>query len=154
MALQRTCTWTTHCIALAAFASILMSASADRAVAADAVVAELMARDLIGMPGKEVTMETVEYPPGGKSPPHRHHAQVFVYVLEGSLRMQVQGSPVATLGPGATFYESPDDVHVVSENASQTKPAKFLVVMVKDKEAAAGAADESGQGRAQAAGRP
>jgi quercetin dioxygenase-like cupin family protein len=103
------------------------------AAASDAVVAELMARDLIGLPGKEVTLETVEYPPGGKSPPHRHHAQVFVYVLEGSLRMQVQGSPVVTLGPGATFYESPDDVHTVSENASRTKPAKFLVVMVKDK---------------------
>src|SRR5215469_11598382 len=152
---QRTCTRMTHCIALAAFASILMSASADRAVASDAVVAELMARDLIGMPGKEVTMETVEYPPGGKSPPHSHHAQVFVYVLEGSLRMQVQGSRVETLGPGGTFYESPDDIHTVSENASQTKPAKFLVVMVKDKTAGGGGKlDESGQGRAQAAGRP
>ena len=133
---------------------LMLSAAPLAATGSDAVVAPLMARDLIGMPGKEVNLETVEYPPGGKSPPHRHHAQVFVYVLEGSLRMQVQGSPVATLGPGATFYESPDDVHVVSENASQTKPAKFLVVMVKDKEAAASAADESGQGRAQAAGRP
>jgi quercetin dioxygenase-like cupin family protein/peroxiredoxin len=132
---------------------LMLSAAPLAATASDAVVAPLMARDLIGMPGKEVNLETVEYPPGGKSPPHRHHAQVFVYVLEGSLRMQVQGSPVVTLGPGATFYESPDDVHVVSENASQTKPAKFLVVMVKDKEAAASAADESGQGRAQAAGR-
>ena len=83
-------------------------------------------------------METVEYAPGAKSAPHRHHAQVFVYVLEGSLRMQVQGSRLETLGPGGTFYESPDDIHVVSENASQTKPAKFLVVMVKDKPAAAG----------------
>jgi Uncharacterized conserved protein, contains double-stranded beta-helix domain len=97
------------------------------------VVAPLITRDLIGMPGKEVTVETVEYPPGGKSPPHSHHAQVFVYVLEGSLRMQVQGSALVTLGPGATFYESPDDLHVVSENASASKPAKFLVVMVKDK---------------------
>ena len=132
---------------------LMLSAAPLAATGSDAVVAPLMARDLIGMPGKEVNLETVEYPPGGKSPPHRHHAQVFVYVLEGSLRMQVQGSPVATLGPGATFYESPDDVHVVSENASETKPAKFLVVMVKDKDAAAGAADESGQGRAQAAGR-
>jgi len=97
------------------------------------VVAPLITRDLVGMPGKEVTVETVEYPPGGKSPPHSHHAQVFVYVLEGSLRMQVQGSPLVTLVPGATFYESPDDLHVVSENASASKPAKFLVVMVKDK---------------------
>ena len=133
---------------------LMLSAAPLATIASDAVVAPLMVRDLIGMPGKEVNLETVEYPPGGKSAPHRHHAQVFVYVLEGSLRMQVQGAPLVTLGPGATFYESPDDVHVVSENASQTKPAKFLVVMVKDKEAAASAADESGQGRAQAAGRP
>jgi quercetin dioxygenase-like cupin family protein len=161
MTLQRTCARTIRWIALAAFASVLMSAAASRAVASDAIVAELMARDLIGLPGKEVTMETVEYAPGGKSAPHRHHAQVFVYVLEGSLRMQVQGSPIETLGPGGTFYESPDDIHTVSENASQTKPAKFLVVMVKDKAAGAGGKqdaggkeDESGQGRALAAGRP
>jgi quercetin dioxygenase-like cupin family protein/peroxiredoxin len=134
-------------------ALLVLSVRPLAAIGSDAVVAPLMARDLIGLAGKEVTLETVEYPPGGKSPPHRHHAQVFVYVLEGSLRMQVQGSPVVTLAPGATFYESPDDVHVVSENASQTKAAKFLVMMVKDKEAAASAADESGQGRAQAAGR-
>ena len=116
-----------------ALALLAFSAAAGGAGASDAVVAPLLTRDLIGMPGKEVTMETVEYAPGGKSPPHRHHAQVFVYVLEGSLRMQVQGSPAVTLGPGGTFYESPDDLHVVSENASATKPAKFLVVMVKDK---------------------
>ena len=107
------------------------------------------------MPREGGAWQTVEYAPGGKSPPHRHHAQVFVYVLEGSVRMQVQGSPAVTLGPGGTFYESPDDLHAVSENASQTKAAKFLVVMVKDKAAGAGAGvDESGQGRAQVAGRP
>jgi quercetin dioxygenase-like cupin family protein len=120
-------------LALVALASLALSAAAGGAAPSDAVVAPLITRDLIGLPGKEVTMETVEYPPGGKSPPHSHHAQVFVYVLEGSLRMQVQGSPLVTLAPGATFYESPDDVHVVSENASSSKPAKFLVVMVKDK---------------------
>src|SRR5215469_13968222 len=132
MALQRTRAARAG-IAPAVFASVAMSAATHQAVASDAVVAQLMARDLIGMPGKEVTMETVEYAPGAKSPPHRHHAQVFVYVLEGSLRMQVQGSPAVTLGPGGTFYESPDDLHVVSENASASQPAKFLVVMVKDK---------------------
>jgi quercetin dioxygenase-like cupin family protein len=95
-------------LAILALGAVLAGIPCD-AAASDAVVAELMARDLIGLPGKEVTLQTVEYPPGGKSPPHRHHAQVFVYVLEGSLRMQVQGSPVVTLGPGATFYESPDD---------------------------------------------
>ncbi|HEY2340104.1 MAG TPA: cupin domain-containing protein [Steroidobacteraceae bacterium] len=120
-------------LALVALASFALSAAAGGAAPSDAVVAPLITRDLIGMPGKEVTMETVEYPPGGKSPPHSHHAQVFVYVLAGSLRMQVQGSPLVTLGPGATFYESPDDLHVVSENASASKPAKFLVVIVKDK---------------------
>jgi quercetin dioxygenase-like cupin family protein len=117
----------------AALALLAFSVVAGGAAASDAVVAPLLARDLIGMPGKEVTMETVEYAPGAKSPPHRHHAQVFVYVLEGSVRMQVQGSPAVTLGPGGTFYESPDDLHVVSENASTSQPAKFLVVMVKDK---------------------
>ena len=124
--------------ALASLVSLASSAAAGGAAASDAVVAPLMVRDLIGVPGKEVTMETVEYAPGGKSAPHRHHAQVFVYVLEGSVRMQVQGSPTVTLGPGGTFYESPDDLHTVSENASQTKSAKFLVVMVKDKAPAAG----------------
>ena len=119
-------------IVLAALAS-LAGAAPHEATASDAVVAPLMARDLIGTSGREVTLETVEYAPGGKSAPHRHHAQVFVYVLEGTLRMQVQGSPVVTLGPGGTFYESPEDVHTLSENASQTKPAKFLVVMIKDK---------------------
>lgn len=117
----------------AALALLAFSAVAGGAATSDAVVAALLTRDLIGMPGKEVTMETVEYAPGAKSPPHRHHAQVFVYVLEGSVRMQVQGSPAVTLGPGGTFYESPDDLHVVSENASASQPAKFLVVMVKDK---------------------
>jgi quercetin dioxygenase-like cupin family protein len=118
---------------LAALVSVALSAGAGGAAPSDAVVHPLLTRDLISMPGKEVTMETVIYAPGGKSPPHRHNAQVFVYGLEGSVRMQVQGSPAVTLGPGGTFYEGPDDVHVVSENASQTQPAKFLVVMVKDK---------------------
>src|SRR6516162_4165056 len=166
MALRRTYPWTIRgsrgCgqaglraaragLALAALASLVSSAAAGGAGASDAVAAQLLTRDLIGMPGKEVTMETVEYAPGGKSPPHRHHAQVFVYVLEGSMRMQVQGSPAVTLSPGGTFYESPDDLHVVSENASQTKPAKFLVVMVKNTaKGAGGQPDESSRSRARA----
>jgi quercetin dioxygenase-like cupin family protein len=120
-------------VALATLAALALSTAAGDAATSDAVVTQLLARDLAGASGKEVTMETVEYPPGGKSPPHRHHAQVFVYVLEGSLRMQVQGSPAVTVGRGGTFYESPDDVHIVSENSSQTRPARFLVVMIKDK---------------------
>ena len=94
---------------------------------------QLMIKDLAGLAGKEILMSTVTYPPGGASPPHRHDAQVFVYVLEGELIMQVQGGPKVTLKPGETFYESPTDVHAVSANASQTRPATFLVFIVKDK---------------------
>jgi quercetin dioxygenase-like cupin family protein len=94
---------------------------------------QLMTQDLAGLAGKEVLMSTVTYPPGGASPPHRHDAQVFVYVLEGELIMQVQGGPKVTLKPGETFYESPTDVHAVSANASQTRPATFLVFIIKDK---------------------
>jgi quercetin dioxygenase-like cupin family protein len=96
------------------------------------VVQELMQKELTGVPGKELLMLTVEYRPGGSSPPHSHHAQVFVYVLSGALHMQVQGSPVVTLQAGQMFYEGVDDVHTVSANASQTEPAKILVFMVKD----------------------
>ena len=78
-------------------------------------------------------MLTVTYPPGGSSAPHRHDAQVFVYVLEGTLTMQVQGQAAVTLHPGETFYELPSDIHVVSANASDKAPARFLVVMIKDK---------------------
>jgi quercetin dioxygenase-like cupin family protein len=78
-------------------------------------------------------MLTVEYAPGASSTAHRHNASTFVYVLEGSVVMQVKGGKEVTLGPGQTFYESPDDIHTVSRNASTTKPAKFLVFFVKDK---------------------
>jgi quercetin dioxygenase-like cupin family protein len=98
-----------------------------------AVVKPLMTQDLAGIPGKEALVLTVEYLPGGASMPHRHDADVFVYVLEGSLVMQVDGQPPVTLGPGQTFHESPSDVHRQSANASQTAPAKFVVFIVKDK---------------------
>ena len=100
-----------------------------------AMVKPLMDKDLEGIPGKELLMLTVEYLPGGASLPHRHDAQVCVYVLEGELTMQVAGSPPVTLRPGQTFYESRTDVHVVSANASKTAPAKILVFIVKDKNA-------------------
>jgi quercetin dioxygenase-like cupin family protein len=100
---------------------------------ADAELKELLARDLVGTAGKEVRMLTVDYPAGSASLPHRHHAQVFVYVLEGSVRMQLEGSAPVTLGPGETFYEGPNDIHTVSANASDTKPARLLVFVVKDK---------------------
>jgi len=93
----------------------------------------LMAKDLAGLAGKEGMMLTVEYEPGASSAEHRHDAHVFVYVLEGSVIMQVEGGAPVTLGPGQTFYESPGDVHSVSKNASDSEAAKVLVFIVKDK---------------------
>jgi quercetin dioxygenase-like cupin family protein len=96
-------------------------------------VTPLFSKDLANIPGKEGLMITVEYPPGSSDPIHRHNAHAFVYVLEGSIVMQLRGGKEVTLTPGETFYEGPDDVHVVGKNASQTKPAKFVVFLVKDK---------------------
>ncbi len=95
-------------------------------------VTPLLSQDLTDMPGKEGLMITVEYPPGGSDPIHRHNAHGFIYVLEGSVVMQVQGGTPTTLTPGQTFYEGPNDVHVVGRNASSTQPAKFLVLLIKD----------------------
>jgi len=103
------------------------------AMAQQAKVTSLMSKDLPESPGKEMLMITVEHAPGGSDPIHRHNAHAIVYVLEGSLVMQVKGGTQVTLTPGQTFYEGPDDVHVVSRNASSTKPAKFLVFLIKDK---------------------
>ena len=102
-------------------------------VAQEAKVTELMSNDLTSFPGKEGLMITVEYPPGSTDPIHRHNAYAFIYVLEGSIVMQVRGGKEVTLTPGQTFYEGPDDVHVVGRNASKTKPAKFVAFFVKDK---------------------
>jgi quercetin dioxygenase-like cupin family protein len=101
--------------------------------AQEATVRSLMSKDVAGDPAKELLMITIEYPPGNVDPVHTHHAQALVYVLEGTIVMQVRGGPPVTLGPGQTFYEGPDDVHIVGRNASQTAPAKFLVFLVKDK---------------------
>lgn len=101
----------------------------------NAVVTTLLNKDLIVRPDQEISMLTVEYPPGGSSPRHRHNGQVLVYVLEGTLHMQVEGQELVTLTRGQTFYEGPEDVHLVSANASKTEPAKFLVVMVQSKQA-------------------
>jgi quercetin dioxygenase-like cupin family protein len=102
-------------------------------LAQEAKVTPLLSKDLTNLPGKEGLMITVEYPPGSVDPIHRHNAHAFVYVLEGSIVMQVRGGREVTLTPGQTFYEGPDDVHVVGRNASKTKPAKFVVFFVKDK---------------------
>src|SRR6267143_514153 len=98
-------------------------------------VTSLMSKDLTNMPGKEVLMITVEYPPGWSDPIHRHNAQAFVYVLAGSIVMQVTGGKQLTLTPEQLFYEGTNDVHLVGRNASSTKPAKFLVFLVKNKDA-------------------
>ena len=102
-------------------------------LAEEAKVTELFSKDLTNLPGKEGLMITVDYPPGSVDAIHRHNAHAFVYVLEGSIVMQVRGGKEVTLTPGQTFYEGPDDVHVVGRNASKTKPVKFVVVFVKDK---------------------
>ena len=101
--------------------------------AAVATVRPLLSKDLADVPGRELSMISVEYPPGSTDPVHTHHAQALVYVLEGSIVMQVRGGAPVTLTPGQTFYEGPDDVHIVGRNASQNAPAKFLVFLVKDK---------------------
>jgi len=102
-------------------------------MAQQAKVTPLMSKDLPENPGREVLMITVEHAPGGSDPIHRHNAHAIVYVLEGSIVMQVKGGQQVTLTPGQTFYEGPDDVHVVSRNASSTKPARFLVFLIKNK---------------------
>jgi quercetin dioxygenase-like cupin family protein len=102
-------------------------------VAQEAQVTPLMSKDLADFPGKEGLMITVVYPPGSSDPIHRHNAHAFVYVLEGTIVMQVRGGKEVTLTPGQTFYEGPDDVHIIGRNASKTKSAKFVVFLVKDK---------------------
>ena len=102
-------------------------------VAQEAKVAPLMSKDLTECPGKEGVMITVEYPPGHSDDIHRHNAYVFVYVLEGSVVMQVRDGKEVTLTPGQTFYEGPNDTHLVGRNASKTKPAKFVAFFVKTK---------------------
>jgi quercetin dioxygenase-like cupin family protein len=106
---------------------------ASAAMAQEASVAPLLSKDLPEFPGKEGLMISVVYPPGSSDPIHRHNAHAFVYVLEGTVIMQLRGGKEVTLTPGQTFYEGPDDVHVVGKNASSTKPAKFVVFLVKDK---------------------
>lgn len=111
-------------------AAILLAGAAS---AEATTVTPLIARDLQGIPGKEGAMLVVDYPPGASDPIHRHNASVFVYVLEGSVVMQVRGRPAVKLGKGQTFFEGPNDVHVVGKNASNTEPAKFIAFFVKDK---------------------
>ncbi len=114
-------------------ALVLLCLMTGTAMAQPPTVTSLMSKDLPESPGREVLMITVEHAPGGSNPSHRHNAHAVVYVLEGSVVMQVKGGKEVTLTPGQTFYEGPNDVHVVDRNASSTRPAKFLVVIIKDK---------------------
>ena len=113
--------------------TLMAQQPASSSQAPHAAVTSLTSKDLPEFPGKEVLMIIVDYPPGSVDPIHRHNAHAFVYVLEGSIIMQVRGGKEVTLTPGQTFYEGPDDVHVVGRNASSTKPAKFVVFFIKDK---------------------
>jgi quercetin dioxygenase-like cupin family protein len=110
-----------------------LALSCDPLAAQEGTVTPLLSKAVAGVPGKELSMITVDYPPGALDQVHRHHAQAVVYVLEGSIVMQVKGQAPVTLGPGETFYEGPGDVHIVSKNASETESARFLVFFVKPK---------------------
>ena len=114
-------------------ALVLLCLMTGTAMAQEPKVTPLMSKDLAEYPGKEVLTITVEHVPGGASSIHRHNAHAFVYVLEGSVVMQLKGGQQVTLTPGQSFYEGPGDVHVVDRNASSTQPAKFLVLLIKDK---------------------
>ena len=134
----------THCwftrvqyLALTLFLSVGLSPIGGTVMAQEPKVASLMSKDLKEFPGKELLMITVEHAPGGSSPIHRHNAHAMLYVLEGSVVQQVKGGKEVTLTPGQTFYEGPDDIHVVDRNASKTQPAKFVVFLIKDKGAPA-----------------
>jgi len=113
-------------------AAALLSVAAGRLAAQQAQVTQEMTKELADLPGKEALMLTVVYPPGGADPVHRHNAHAFIYVLEGSAVMQLKGGQEVTLTPGQTFYEGPDDVHLVGRSASPTRPAKLLVLLVKN----------------------
>ncbi len=124
-------------IPMAALVAVLLCAAAGPLTAQQAEVTPLMTKALADIPGKEALMITVVYPPGGADPVHRHNAHGFIYVLEGSVVMQVKGGKPVTLTAGQTFYEGPDDIHVVGRSASSTKPAKLLVLLLKNKGAPA-----------------
>ena len=114
-----------------AYLAAFLALAAARAEAAD--VKELFAIDLADYPGKEGRVIEVSYPPGAQDVVHRHNAYAFVYVIEGQIVMQLKGQPAVTLRVGQTFYEGPNDVHVVGRNVSSTEPARFVVVLLKGK---------------------
>ncbi len=126
---------TTGRTALTLLLSVALCLVAAKLMAQEANVTSLMSKIMKDAGGKEGLLITVEYPPGSSDPVHQHHAHAFVYVLEGSVVMQVKGGKQVTLTPGQTFYEGPNDIHIVGRNASKTQPAKFVVFLVKNKDA-------------------
>lgn len=96
---------------------------------------QLTSQDLPKMDGDNliVTIQQLEYVPGGTSDAHRHNGCTFVYVLEGALVARIDDGPEKIYRPGEMFYEPPLHLHAVSKNASQTEPAKFLVFRVIEK---------------------
>lgn len=122
--------------AAACLASVLCLGGV-RLAAQEPKVTPLMTKQLMDISGKDVLMITVDYAPGAADSPHRHDADAFVYVLQGSVVEQVKGQKAVTLTAGQTFYEGPDDIHIVGRNASKTRPAKLLVVLVKNRGAPA-----------------
>lgn len=119
-------------ITMSGLVAVLLCAAGGRLTAQQAEVTPLMTKELADIPGKEALMITVVYPPGAGDPVHRHNAHAFIYVLEGSAVMQLKGGKQVTVTAGQTFYEGPDDVHVIGRSASSTKPAKLLVLLVKN----------------------
>ena len=124
-------------IPIAGLATVVLCAAAGWPSAQDAKVTQLMSKELADIPGKEALMLTVVYPPGGADPVHRHNAHGFIFVLEGSVVLQLKGGKPVTLTSGQTVFEGPDDIHVVGRSASSTKPAKLLVLLLKNKGAPA-----------------
>ena len=124
-------------ISMAAFLASLLCLVSIPLSAQEPKVTPVLTKELPDIPGKEVQMVTVEYPPGGADSVHRHYADAFVYVLEGSVVEQVKGGQPVTLTAGQTFYEGPEDIHIVGRNASRTRPAKILAILVKKKGAPA-----------------
>ncbi len=115
--------------------TLMLSTVSVSALAHGAKVTPLMKEELAGLANKEGTMLIVEYAPGMFSEKHRHDAHIFAYVLEGAVTMQVKGSEPVTLKAGDSFYESPEDIHLVSKNASTTERARMVVFSLTEKDA-------------------
>jgi len=115
-----------RCVPAVAIAAVMFS------MPVDGVEGQLLNMPLPALPeNQEILVSEVNIAPGQESAPHRHNAHVFVYVLEGQINMQVAGGKLVTLSPGDIFYENPNDIHSVSQNASDTESAKFLVHIIK-----------------------